>query len=204
MFSKRLRPSLTRFQTRATSACIIKHFVLYAGAVLLACLVFVPSSSATVFYARDQLAELAFPGAEEVEALDFFLTDAQRGAIEKLAAAPLETSLLTVYAGKKAGQILGYAILDSHVVRTLPATFLVVLRRDGTIAATHVMAFHEPLEYLPSKRWLGLLTDHKLENDLRVGRAITAITGSTLSAHAIVGGVRRALAIYEVLLADNG
>ncbi len=160
-------------------------------------------ADATVFYARDQLAELAFPEAEEIQALDFFLTADQRSAIEQRAARPLESSLLTVYAGKKSGHTIGYAILDTHVVRTLPATFLVVLDDHGSVAATHVMAFHEPLEYLPSQRWLGLLLHRKLENNLRVGRAITAITGSTLSTNAVVGGVRRALAIYEVLLAGN-
>lgn len=200
--------SITVSCSRVTTMLrLIKQLASACGAatiLLLTSLLLASGAQATVFYARDQLAELAFPDADEVQALDFFVTEDQRADIEKRAAAPLTTPLLTVYAGKRHGRTLGYAILDTHVVRTLPATFLVVLDGNGRVIATHVMAFHEPLEYLPSQRWLGLLTNKKLENDFRVGRAITAITGSTLSTRAVVGGVRRALAIYEVLLARTG
>ena len=94
-------------------------------------------------------------------------------------------------------------MLDTHQVRTLAETLLVVLDPTGSIAATYVMAFHEPLEYRPNERWLALLKARGLSDDLRVGRAIVGITGATLSARAALGSVRRSLAIYEVLLASR-
>jgi hypothetical protein len=109
---------------------------------------------------------------------------------------------LTVYVGYAAGGLLGYAIFDTHVVRTLPETFLTVLTPEGRIAATYVIAFHEPVEYLPSERWLRQVEGKTLTDDLQVGRGIAAITGSTISSHAVMGGVRRALAIHSVLLAE--
>ena len=39
-----------------------------------------------------------------------------------------------------------------------------------------------------------------LSSELRVGRGIAGITGSTLTSEAVTGGMRRALAIYAVLL----
>ena len=156
--------------------------------------------SAKVFYARDEMLELAFPGAEAVHAQDFILTREQKAEIERRAHGPLDSSLLTVYTGRKEGRVVGYAILDTHIVRTLPETFLFVIAPDGTIAATHVLAFYEPLEYLPGKRWLSQLRTRGLNDGLRVGSEIAAITGSTLSSRAVIGGVRRALAAYQVLI----
>jgi hypothetical protein len=152
---------------------------------------------AKVFHAREEMLALAFPDADDVDARDYLLTAAQRVAIETRAQAALESDLLTIYTGHKDGAVLGYALLDTHVVRTLPEAFLVVLAPDGRVAATHVLAFYEPLEYLPSGRWLEQFGGSRLSGHLRVGGEIVAITGSTLTSR----GVRRALAAYEVLIA---
>ena len=158
---------------------------------------------ATVFYARDEALRLAFPDAERTEARDFFLTAAQRTEIEQRARAPLESDLLTVYVGYRNGAAAGYAIFDTHVVRTFPETFLVVLTPEGAVSATYVLAFYEPLEYLPAERWLRQFDGKRASDDLRIGPGIAGITGSTLTSHAVAGGIRRALAIYAVLLGDR-
>jgi len=157
-------------------------------------------ATAKVFYARDEMLELAFPDADKVEPKDFLLTRKQQEAIENLAREKLESALLTIYVGRRGGEILGYAIVDTHTVRTLPETFLVVLSPEGAIAATHVLAFYEPLEYLPSERWFRQFPGRKLTSHLRVGDEIAGVSGSTLSSRAVTGGVRRALAAYTVLI----
>lgn len=179
------------------------QFVRFILAITAATLLVSGTSDATVFHARSEMFDVAFPQAESIHAKDYFLTKEQRIAIEHLAIRGLDSDLITVYTAHRDDEVLGYAILDTHVVRTLPETFLVVLGVDGTVTATHILAFHEPLEYMPSQRWLALLEDRSLTDDLRLGRDIAGITGSTLSSHAVLGGVRRALAIYEVLLSEN-
>lgn len=159
-----------------------------------------PAAQATVFHSRDEALQLAFPGADRTAARDFFLTPEQRSEIEQEAKAPLDSNLLTVYVGHHGDTLLGYAMLDTHIVRTLPETFLVVLSPDGSIAATHVLAFYEPTEYLPSPRWLQQFRGQRLSDELQIGRDIAAISGSTLSSRAVTSGIRRALAIYHVLL----
>ena len=154
-----------------------------------------------VFHSRSEIADLAFPDCDRVETRDVFLSPEQRERIERAAGSALDGSLITIYEGYSGDRLVGYAMLDSHLVRTLPETLLVVLDASGSVAATYVMAFHEPPDYLPGDRWLGLFHDRRLSDDLRVGRAIVGITGATLSARAVVGSVRRSLAIYEVLFA---
>lgn len=158
------------------------------------------AASATVFHSRDEALRLAFPDAERTEARDFFITAAQRAEIEKRAQSNLESELLTVYIGWRGETLLGYAILDTHVVRTLPETFLAVLSPTGAIASLRVLAFYEPLDYLPTQRWLDQFTGKSAPDELRLGRDIAGITGATLSARAVNDGIRRALAIHHVLL----
>ena len=171
---------------------------LLIGVLLMACAA--GRAPATVFYARDEALKLAFPDADRVETRDVFLTGTQREAIEAQAKSKLDSDLLTIYVGHRGDQVIGSAIFDTHVVRTLPETFLVVLTPQGTVAATHLLAFYEPPEYAPPDRWLAQFTGLALNDELRVGRGIVGITGSTLTSEAVTGGIRRALAIYNVLL----
>ncbi len=177
--------------------------LVFLGLSAVAPFVDVSTVEAKVFHARNEIAQLAFPEADEVEAVDFFLTDEQRGRIQGLASSELDSNFLTIYVGRQDGRVVGYAVLDTHLVRTLPETFLIVLGEHGEVSSTFVMAFHEPLEYMPHERWLALLEDQELEDGLRLGRGIVGLTGSTLSAHAVLGSVRRALAAHQVLIAES-
>ncbi|MFN8640277.1 MAG: FMN-binding protein [Candidatus Binatia bacterium] len=167
---------------------------------LLACALLTDAARAKVFYAKDEALRLAFPDAETVEARDVFLTAEQRAAIEARAKSKLDSDLLTIYVGRRDGAVQGYAVLDTHTVRTLPETFLIVLSPQGAVSATHLLAFYEPLEYSPPARWLGQFDHATLTDELRIGRGIVAITGSTLTSEAVTASVRRALAIYDVVL----
>jgi hypothetical protein len=105
-----------------------------------------------------------------------------------------------VYVGERQGQLLGYAVIDTHVVRTLPETFMTVLHPDGRVNAVHILAFHEPQEYLPAPGWLAQFKDKALSPTLTMRRDIAGIAGATMSAFAVTAGIRRVLALYEVVL----
>ncbi len=161
-----------------------------------------PALSA-VFHTRDEIPSLAFADADRVASQRFFLRAEQHARIEKLARAPLDSDLLTVYRGIRAGSTIGYAIVDSHLVRTLPEALLIVLSPEGAVTATHVLAFYEPSEYLPVAGWFEQFLGIHGRAPLRIGRDVAGITGSTLSSRAVAAALRRALAIYEVLLSGD-
>lgn len=158
---------------------------------------------AIVFHSRDEALEMAFPDTPEVRPLDFYLTPEQRSEIEQRARAKLESNLITVYVGFKNGQITGYAIFDTHVVRTLPEALLIVLSPRGEVQGTYLLAFYEPPEYAPPEPWLKKFTGASHDRRLEVGQSIDAIAGSTLTARAVANAVARAVAIHSVLLAER-
>ena len=75
-----------------------------------------------------------------------------------------------------------------------------VLSPDGEVRTLRILAFHEPLDYMPSDRWYAQFEAKDTRSQLRLGNDIHGIVGATLSAQATTRGVRRALAIYQVLV----
>ena len=157
-------------------------------------------AEAVVLYAKNEALQLIFPEADSIEPQAVFLTAEQAARVEQLAQSPLESQLLTVHVGRKGDETLGYAFLDIHVVRTQPEALFIVLTPDGVVDSVLIVAFHEPLEYMPSERWQAQFAGRPLTSDLQVKRAIAPISGATLSAHAMTDAVRRALAVYQVAL----
>jgi Na+-translocating ferredoxin:NAD+ oxidoreductase RnfG subunit len=172
-----------------------------AAVVVLLLTVFVAvNARAKVFYSQSEALEWAFPDAENVASKTFILDDDQVERIESLAKCELESKLVKIYTGIREGEVLGYALIDIHNVRTLPEAFMIVLTPAGAVRSLRVLAFHEPLEYKPTSRWYSQFDNRSIEAPLRVGGDIHGVVGATLSAHATTRGVRRALAYYEVLL----
>jgi hypothetical protein len=173
--------------------------------VLCLALVATPvAAGAKVFLSRKEAVATAFPGAERVEEKTWVLDDAQVSAIQSLARERLDSKLVTVYTGVRDGRIVGHALIDIHTVRTQPEAFLVVVDPEGVVRDVRMVAFYEPQEYLPSDRWLEQFRDEKLSQELHLQRKIHVIAGSTLSSRAVTGGVRRALALFEVLMQQSG
>jgi len=160
--------------------------------------------TAKVFYAKDEAIRAAFPEADVIDKQTFFLTDDQKKQVETLARTPLDSKLVTMYIGKRGQKLLGYAVIDVHTVRTLPEAVMVVLSPEGRVASTLILAFYEPLEYLPNERWLKQFDQARLTPDLRVGGKIAGITGATLTARAMTESVRKVLALYQVLIEKGG
>ncbi len=159
------------------------------------------TAAARVFMSRAEALELAFPAAERLEPLRFALDDAQARQVEALAQAPLESRIVTLHAGRRGDALLGYALIDVHTVRTLPEALMIVLDPQGQVRSVRVLAFHEPSDYLPTEGWFSQFEGRELAPDLQLKGRIHAIAGATLSARAVTRSVRRALALYQVLIA---
>lgn len=158
------------------------------------------AAEAAVFYARDEALHLAFPEASRIEPEEHFVTATERSAIEAHCGAPLSSDLVTVYRGFAGERLLGYALIDTRRVRTMPETLLIVLTPEGEVRHTELLAFYEPLEYRPPSRWLERFDGTRAQKG---HVAVDAISGATFTTHASAAAIRYALAVYHVLLAPK-
>jgi electron transport complex protein RnfG len=152
-----------------------------------------------VFLTQEEALKLAFPGAK-IERRTAYLTEAQQKAAQKLSGDPEPPSALaTSYVGTKDGRLVGTAYFDTHVVRTMPETIMVVVDPAGAIARIEVLSFSEPEEYLPKAHWYEQFQGKPLDDELSMKRGIRPVTGATLTARATTDAARRVLALHKVL-----
>jgi len=174
-----------------------------AGASVLlaaaACLLAGAAARAKVFLTMDEALNLAFPAAT-VERKSAFLTTAQQKEAQRLSGdEALPSALVAYYVATKDGRQLGTAYFDTHVVRTMPETIMVVVDVEGRASRIEVLSFQEPEEYLPRPHWYGQFQGKALNDELWMKRGIRPVAGATLTARATTEAARRVLALHKVI-----
>jgi Na+-translocating ferredoxin:NAD+ oxidoreductase RnfG subunit len=154
-------------------------------------------AGAEVYHSRESALRLAFADADTVVKRQLFLDDDEARKAEERARVKLPSRLVTMYVGQRGGEVTGYAFIETHQVRTLPETILIVIDPGGKVRAVHILAFHEPREYGASDSWLSQFEGRALSEDLSLRGDIAGIAGATLTATAITAAVRRTLAVFE-------
>ena len=153
---------------------------------------------ARVLLTQAQALELAFPGCA-VERRTHYLTAAQVARAGELAGEPLPGALVHAYAARCAGRPAGTAYFDTHKVRTLPETVMVVVDDQGRSTRVEVLSFQEPPDYLPRAPWYEQFRGRQLDGELQLRRGVRPVTGATLTARATTDAVRRVLAVDRVV-----
>ncbi|MFZ3114629.1 MAG: FMN-binding protein [Syntrophales bacterium] len=157
-----------------------------------------------VYKTKDDALKEVFPDADAVEKINVFLGKEEQKKIEAMAKSKLESRIFTFYAGRKGNIIVGYAVFGSHVVRTKQEVYMVVINPDSSIRQVEILAFYEPEEYLPSKRWFQRFAGKILDHELWPRRGIIAVTGATLSVNGITQEIRKVLAVFKIMVIKEG
>jgi hypothetical protein len=165
---------------------------LVVGLALLA----VMGASGRVFKTMEQAIEEAYPG-HRVERRTVYFTDAQRRAIARASGARFNEGFTAAYELHAPTGRVGVAYFEVERVRTHSQTAMIVVGPDRRIDRFEVIAYHEPIEYLPRAAWYERLRGQALDDRLRLGRGVDGVTGATLSSRAAVRSARRALAIHQ-------
>ena len=157
-------------------------------------------ADARVYLTVPKALDTAFPPPAKVERRTLYLDEAQARSAAEAAGAPVESRVLPYYVGSRDGRVTGYAYFDTHLVRTLPETILILVAPDGKVARIDIVSFDEPEDYLPSSRWLQQFPGRRLEA-LGARQGIRALSGATLSSRAVTQAVRRVLALHRLFVA---
>jgi len=168
--------------------------------VALCALMVAAPASARVYLTTQQALDAVFPPPASVERRTLYLDEAQTRRAAETAGAPVETRVVPYYVGSRDGRVIGYAYFDTHLVRTLPETILVLVGPAGDVNRIEILSFDEPEDYLPGGRWLRQFPGRTLAN-LSGREGIRAISGATLSSRAVTEATRRILALHRLYVA---
>ncbi|MEA2073441.1 MAG: FMN-binding protein [Campylobacterota bacterium] len=135
----------------------------------------------------------------EISKKNILLSKSNAKKVQKDARLKLDTKIYRIFSAKKGEQLLGYGILINRKVRSKNAVILYIIENDK-LTSIDIIAFNEPLEYIPSNTWKEQFNNTSTSNYLQLNRDIPTITGATLSARSITDGSRLAFSLYNTLL----
>jgi hypothetical protein len=157
-------------------------------------------ASARVYLTIQEALASAFPPPMKVERRTLYLDEAQARRAAESSGVPVETRVVPYYVGESGGRVEGYAYFDTHLVRTLPETVLILVAPDGILRRIDILSFDEPEDYLPSSRWLQQFPGRS-PDELGSRRGVRTLTGATLSSRAVTQAARRVLALHRLFVA---
>ena len=95
--------------------------------------------------------------------------------------------------------MVGRAYLDTHPVRSMQETLLILLTSTGQLVTVDVLAFHEPEDYLPRRAWYKRLPLLKEPTAAGAGDDVDAVSGATLTVQATCEALRRVTNLDAIL-----
>jgi hypothetical protein len=167
-------------------------------AVLLSLAAAVLPAQGKVLLSTDEALALAFPEATMTRRVHALTAKAQQ-AIAERAGVPCERATVFAYEARRGDELLGVAYFDNHRVRSLNEVLMVAVDKDHKVHRVEVLAFGEPIDYLPRDVFYAQFVGRPLDAELSLKRAIRTVTGATLSVQAATDAVRRVLATHQEL-----
>jgi Na+-translocating ferredoxin:NAD+ oxidoreductase subunit G len=96
--------------------------------------------------------------------------------------------------------VLGEIFLMDVIGQSLPITFAVGVKQDGTLQDVQVMVYREPHgDEIRERRFRAQFAGKKLQDPLVVGKDIDAISGATISSASAAYAARKGLALADLL-----
>ena len=154
----------------------------------------------TVFLKPAEALKLIFKDSKEVTKEDHSVSEAIRKQASEKLGYELPKDRYSFYLGKTDGRIDGYALIDEQIGKVAPITFVTRISPEGKVDAVEVMVYRESHGgEVSSRRFLNQFRQKSLNSELRLHGDIVNISGATLSSHALVVGVKRALVLWQIL-----
>lgn len=131
---------------------------------------------------------------------NILLTDSQAKKIQEISQVKLQSNIVKVFKAELGGKTLGYGVLINRKIRSKNGVVLYLISSDSILKGIEVVAFNEPAEYIPSKKWMSQFENVNTQTPLNLSKDIPTITGATLSAKSFVDGSKIAFAFYNEML----
>lgn len=139
-----------------------------------------------------------YPESTSSQKRSILLTKSEASTVEKLIKQKLKSKIFTFYIIKKDNEIISYAGVYTNKVRSKTGTFMTFISTEGKITSIEVIAFNEPPEYTPKKRWLELFDGKSVQDNIKVKESVPNLSGATLSATSAANTAKLMLAVWKV------
>lgn len=171
------------------------RLVLAASAAAL-----VPASAFAVDYlSAEQAAQLMFPQAERFEPREIALDAGQMRLLDRQGVRP-RSARWQARLARRAGATLGFVVVDNVVGKFELITYAVGIGLDGAVTQLEILSYRESHgSEVRLAAWRRQFVGKTSASPLRAGDDIANISGATLSCSHVTEGVKRIVAVVELL-----
>jgi len=156
---------------------------------------------ATQYLTVEQAQKLCFADATQFITADVLLTRDQTKAIEKDSGVHVRHDTQKVWRAQAGDKVLGWLIQDEVLGKHEFIQWALALNRDGSVRQIEILDYRETYGYeIRNEKWRAQFTGKQHGAKLKLDNDIQNISGATLSCRHITDGVKRLLALYELVL----
>ncbi len=142
----------------------------------------------------------AFPDADEFVPRVIALSEAQRAELKGALRSRAAPRLWSYREARRAGVLLGRAVVDDVIGKSLPITYMLLLSPENRVRAVEVLTYRESHGgEVRRDRWRAQFAGADASTALKLGSDIRSIAGATMSCRALTDGVRDLLLIADAL-----
>jgi len=160
-----------------------------------------------VFLDEDEAPQAVFPEGTHFEKKIIPSTEALREKIRTLLGRTRPSiweDAYVTYLVRRNGERLGFAVIVEEIGKHRPITFIVGIKPNGKVKDVALMVYREAYGgEVRDRRFMRQYDDKDLAAPLLPYRDIVNIAGATLSVQSIGRGVKKALALAQLVLLDG-
>ncbi|MFQ5694851.1 MAG: FMN-binding protein [Terriglobia bacterium] len=166
-----------------------------------------PGHAVDVYLTLEEAPKAVFPEADSFERKDIQVTPEFRQQLEELVGRAKPTiwePFYITFIARRGGEVIGYAVICEEIGKHRPITFIVAATPEMKVKDVAVMMYREPIG--SEIRYGGFLEQFRgkdLEDPIRMHRDIRNISGATLSVQAMSRGVRKGLAVLQLVYGEE-
>ena len=179
-------------------------FFLILPAAMASSAVMVASAHADDFLTVQQAQQVLFPRASIFLESAVTLTDAQLDQIKQIAGVRQRQAIQKVWRAEANGQLLGWFLVDDVIGKHDFITYGTAISTGGKVLGIEILSYRETHGgQVRQPQWRVNFVGKSLQDQWKLGQDIPNISGATLSCRNLTDGVKRLLAIHNIVLSPQ-
>jgi len=171
--------------------------------LLLILIIFSLVSYAESYLSQERYLKDIFPELEEIETKEMYLTQENRGRIEKILGYDILGNSFEFHTAKLEKIDKVYCFIVSEFGKHGLISFAVIISQSGRIEDMAVLESKEIKgAKIAKKRFLRQFSKKSLNDPLKLRKDIDAVSGATVSSKAATKAAKKVLLIWEELFAE--
>lgn len=162
------------------------------------------SAYAVDYLSIEQAQQILFPNATSFSDRTVQLSKQQKSAIRKLAGVRQRWSEQAVWRADGDDGFAGWVIVDNVIGKHEYITYAAGLSPHGQVIGVEILSYRETHGgEIRAQAWRDNFKGKTLEDEFKLDRDVPNISGATLSSRNVLDGVKRLLALQQVVLKNE-